>query len=237
MDDRRRGFNEEESGRFGNRFTPNPNQRPPFYSGGSQPAGGDPARMQPRQDATQRPFAPQSVPPAYTPNTYPNAQFPGQFGGQYAPPVSNPYPQPQQNVPPQYPPQQPFGYPQQPAGGFDYNPNMQQYPHPDAPRKKRGLFGWRKREEDYAAGNVVIAYPNSFTDVQNIIDNLRQGQSIIVDLNRINDKNSQRIMDYLSGAIYGLGGCQQRIGDNMFLFTPDGVSIQGPTDLNRKYNK
>lgn len=85
--------------------------------------------------------------------------------------------------------------------------------------------------------NVVIAYPNSFTDVQGIIDNLRQGQAIIVDLNRINDKNSQRILDYLSGAIYGLGGSQQRIGDKMFLFTPDGVSIQGPTDLKKKYDK
>ena len=55
-------------------------------------------------------------------------------------------------------------------------------------------------------------------------------------MSKINDKGCQRIMDYLSGAIYALGGAQQRIADSMFLFTPDGVSIQGPSDLKKRYD-
>ena len=83
--------------------------------------------------------------------------------------------------------------------------------------------------------NILIVTPKTLSEVQDIIDSLRNRQAIIVQFNKINEKYAQRILDFLNGAIYALGGCEQRIGDNMFLFTPGGVSIQGPTSLKDKY--
>ncbi|MEG2414203.1 MAG: cell division protein SepF [Clostridia bacterium] len=141
---------------------------------------------------------------------------------------------PQQYIPPQNKPYE---------DNFDYDYNAQyasqQNMVDDQSRKKKGLFSsFRNKKEDDGRDiqNVIITYPKTFTDVQVIIDSLRNRQAIIVDLTKIIDKNSQRILDYLSGAIYALGGSQQRIGDSMFLFTPDGVSIQGPADLKKKYD-
>ncbi len=186
------------------------------------------------------------------------------YGAQPTPIVRNPQTYPSQ--PPQFgagAPQQPYGaqpYGAQPYSGqqfgaqpsypreeeFDYDVNNQQYSAPvrysQPPKKKRGFFSLGKREENNeqtgcgSYSNVIITYPKTIQDVQAIIDSLRNRQAIIVDMSKINDKGCQRIMDYLSGAIYALGGAQQRIADSMFLFTPDGVSIQGPSDLKKRYD-
>jgi len=107
------------------------------------------------------------------------------------------------------------------------------------PQKKRGLFSFKnKKQQMYTQGdlqNILIVTPKTLSEVQDIIDSLRNRQAIIVQFNKINEKYAQRILDILNGAIYALGGCEQRIGDNMFLFTPGGVSIQGPTSLKDKY--
>lgn len=239
MDDKRDQYNEEESGRFGRRFTPsqgNGGYRPPDFGAPAHPqippqyapqgnfGAGDPYRRQPvyrptaaPQQVVATPVAGQGVPNAFGQQfVAPNAAYPMQG----------------------YPQGVNYGAPR--AEEFDFDPDMQSgVAMPDTQRKKKGIFGWKGRREDDGVGNinnVVISYPRTYTDVQMIIDSLRNRQAIIVDLTRINDKSTQRILDFLSGAIYALCGSQQRIGDNMFLFTPDGVSIQGPTDLKKKYD-
>lgn len=102
-------------------------------------------------------------------------------------------------------------------------------------RKKRGIFGFGKKD-DTNVRNVIITYPRSYEDVSGIIDSLRARQAIIVDFRRVAAKDTQRVLDFLSGALYALGGSQERIGDGMFLFTPEGVTIQGPLSLKRRYD-
>ena len=103
-------------------------------------------------------------------------------------------------------------------------------------KKKKGFFQFGKKDDASNVRNVIIAYPKSYDDVSGIIDSLRARQAIIVDFRRVSGKDTQRVLDFLSGAIYALGGSQQHINDNMFLFTPEGVSIQGPSSLKRKYD-
>ena len=102
-------------------------------------------------------------------------------------------------------------------------------------KKKKGLFGFGKKE-DANVRNVIITYPRSYEDVSGIIDSLRSRQAIIVDFRRVAAKDTQRVPDFLRGALYALGGSQERIGDGMFLFTPEGVTIQGPLSLKRRYD-
>ena len=140
-------------------------------------------------------------------------------------------------------------YPQQ-GGAAGYPQNQGQYDERDfsyenvqaqqsEQKKKRGFFGFGKQKKDEIdptnMGNVIITEPRSYDDVRVIIDGLRKRQAIIIDLSKVSDKDSQRILDFLSGAIYALGGAQQRINDHMFLFTPEGVMIQGPASLRNKY--
>ena len=84
--------------------------------------------------------------------------------------------------------------------------------------------------------SMAVARLMGFEDVSGIIDSLRSRQAIIVDFRRVAAKDTQRVLDFLSGALYALGGSQERIGDGMFLFTPEGVTIQGPLSLKRRYD-
>ena len=234
----RRDYNNEEREVFNNDRGFSPRRRFNF------------SRSDYQNNDTGSEFSPQSVPNYAQPNGYSQPYPQNGYQQQYAQPNvpnMNAYEQP---VPPVYPTppqsapqqgyQQPYVnpyYPQQ-EGGFDYDARLPQTMEMQQ-TKMKGFFSFKnKKQPQYAVGdmqNILIVAPKTLSEVQDIIDNLRNRQAIIVEFNKINEKYAQRILDFLNGAIYALGGCEQRIADNMFLFTPGGVSIQGPSSLKNRY--
>lgn len=85
-----------------------------------------------------------------------------------------------------------------------------------------------------AGSNVTIRHPKTYQDVQNLIDRLRMREQVIVDFTTLNQQSVFRILDFLSGAIYALGGSVQQLGNNMFLFVPAGVAINVPPEFARR---
>ncbi|MDE6565501.1 MAG: cell division protein SepF, partial [Clostridia bacterium] len=81
---------------------------------------------------------------------------------------------------------------------------------------------------------VVFCSPQSYEDIQKLIDSLKKKQSLIVDVSELDAKNTQRYLDFLSGAIYALNGSYQKIDNKKFYFAPQGVSITIPYDLRQK---
>lgn len=81
---------------------------------------------------------------------------------------------------------------------------------------------------------VVFSSPKSYQDIQNLIDSLKKKQSLIVDVSELDSKDTQRYLDFLSGAIYALNGSYQKIDNKKFYFAPQGVSITIPYDLRQK---
>ena len=80
--------------------------------------------------------------------------------------------------------------------------------------------------------NVVVYEPRTPEDVQILIDYLKRREPAIINLNDIDDTTiAQRILDFLSGAEYALGGSVHLIADNIFLLTPEGVEITVPYDI------
>ena len=82
--------------------------------------------------------------------------------------------------------------------------------------------------------NVVLYSPRSFQDVQTLIDFLKAREPSVVDLAGVKDSSAQRILDFLSGAIYALSGSIHRISGTIFLLTPSGVTLTVPNDVKRK---
>jgi len=108
------------------------------------------------------------------------------------------------------------------------------------PYADRGYYGERapRREEEYSldpaaqASGVTITEPKSYMDVQKMIDKLRRGESIIVSLEALESESAQRILDFLSGASYAIGGSMCRVKDmhSTFLVTPYGTGITDTND-------
>ncbi len=80
----------------------------------------------------------------------------------------------------------------------------------------------------YGSKNVVFFYPKSYDEVNKLIDYLKQGESVMLNLDNVSDAEAQRMLDFASGAVYALNGSIQRVSGNIFLLTPEGLNIMVP---------
>lgn len=72
---------------------------------------------------------------------------------------------------------------------------------------------------------LVVLGPKSYEDVQAIVDHLRSRRPVVVNLEGAEQRVRIRILDFLSGATYALGGRNQRVSDLIFLLAPPNVDI------------
>jgi len=74
---------------------------------------------------------------------------------------------------------------------------------------------------------LILCEPRHYSDAQDIADNLRHRRPVVVNLHRVEKDQARRIIDFLSGTVYALNGDIQKVGDTIFVCTPDHVDIQG----------
>lgn len=72
---------------------------------------------------------------------------------------------------------------------------------------------------------VLVVEPRSFEEVQTIVDQMRARRPIILNLEALDKDLAQKILNFLNGAIYALGGETQRVAQGIFFFAPQGVDI------------
>lgn len=77
------------------------------------------------------------------------------------------------------------------------------------------------------ASKVILVEPRVYAEAQDITDHLKSRRSVVVNLQRIGREEGRQIVDFLSGAVYALGGDIQKVGSSIFLCTPDNVEISG----------
>ncbi len=74
---------------------------------------------------------------------------------------------------------------------------------------------------------IMVHSPESFTEVQNIVDQLKSKKPIILNLEAMERDMARRIVDFITGAVYGIDGNVQKISDAIFVFTPNNINIDG----------
>lgn len=78
--------------------------------------------------------------------------------------------------------------------------------------------------------NIIMVEPKNHGEMRKVIDYLKQGQTVAVNLENISTEDSQRILDFFSGAIYGLDGSIHRWHGDLFLLAPEGHKILKPEE-------
>lgn len=74
---------------------------------------------------------------------------------------------------------------------------------------------------------LVLSEPRVFAEAQEIADHIKNRRAVVVNLQRIDKNQAKRIVDFLSGTVYALGGDIQKVGTNIILCTPDNVEVSG----------
>lgn len=85
---------------------------------------------------------------------------------------------------------------------------------------------------------MILLEPRAYSEAQQIADHLKKRNTVVVNLKRVTSDQAKRIMDFLSGTIYAIKGTIQKIGNGIFLCTPNNVDVQGKiTDDTEKETK
>lgn len=77
------------------------------------------------------------------------------------------------------------------------------------------------------SSKVVLVEPRVYAEAQEIADQLKNRRAVIVNLQRIEKDQAKRIVDFLSGTVYAIGGDIQKVGVDIFLCTPDNIEVSG----------
>lgn len=87
-----------------------------------------------------------------------------------------------------------------------------------------------KREDmvnSVGTGKMILLEPRAYSESQQIADHLKKKNTVVVNMKRVTPDQAKRIVDFLSGTVYALGGDLQKIGAGIFLCTPKNVDVEG----------
>ena len=80
---------------------------------------------------------------------------------------------------------------------------------------------------------VIVIEPRSFDEALEIVEELRCRRSVVLNLQYLDSEQSQRVVDFLSGATHALDGHQQRIGQGVFIFAPSNFTLNTESQESR----
>ncbi len=83
------------------------------------------------------------------------------------------------------------------------------------------------KEAEKSGNKMILLEPRAYSESQQIADYLKNRNSVVVNLKRVTADQAKRIIDFLSGTIYAIGGSMQKIGVGIYLCAPKNVSVQG----------
>ncbi len=84
-----------------------------------------------------------------------------------------------------------------------------------------------------ASHELMVIEPRSFEEALEVVNSLRNRKSMILNLHLLDPDQSQRVVDFVSGATHAIDGHQQKVGDGVFVFTPTSVNISVETEKTR----
>lgn len=74
---------------------------------------------------------------------------------------------------------------------------------------------------------LLIHQPESYNEVQTIVDDLKSRKPVILNLERIEHDQARRLIDFIGGAVYGIDGSIYKVSKGVFIFTPGNIEIDG----------
>ncbi len=77
------------------------------------------------------------------------------------------------------------------------------------------------------SSKVILCEPRIYDEVQEIADHLKNRKTVVINLQRVTTDQGMRIVDFLSGTVYAIGGDINKLGANTFICTPENVDITG----------
>lgn len=83
--------------------------------------------------------------------------------------------------------------------------------------------------------SVVVVEPTNFEEAPIIADNLKDRRPVIINMENADPVLVRRMIDFIGGISYAIGGTMQKIGYKIILVVPPNVNIAG--ELKEAYSQ
>ncbi len=87
--------------------------------------------------------------------------------------------------------------------------------------KQQKSEGYRGKSE------VYVIKPHEISESQTVTDFLKEGKTIVINMEGLELAPAQRIIDFIGGACYALNGSLQAISANIFIAAPNSIEVSG----------
>ena len=72
---------------------------------------------------------------------------------------------------------------------------------------------------------VIIRSPQNILEMKELVDHLRARSTVIMNVEKTDSMLAQRMVDFLSGAVYCLDGDMEKLSSGVIIAVPNGVDI------------
>lgn len=77
------------------------------------------------------------------------------------------------------------------------------------------------------SSRVRIMKPQEFNDARTISDEIKSGRLVIFNVIELDASVARRVVDFVSGAAYGINGVIRRVSEGIFVAAPRNINITG----------
>lgn len=72
---------------------------------------------------------------------------------------------------------------------------------------------------------VIIRSPQNILEIKELVDHLRARSTVIMNVEKTEPALAQRMVDFLSGAVYCIDGDMEKLSSSVIIAVPNGVDI------------
>ncbi len=84
-----------------------------------------------------------------------------------------------------------------------------------------------KDEAATGKNKMILFEPRAYSESTQIVDYLKNRNTVVVNLKRVTPDQAKRIVDFLTGSLYAMNGNLQKLGGGIFLCAPNNVNVEG----------
>lgn len=104
------------------------------------------------------------------------------------------------------------------------------------PKPKQNVFSKREHPEyrpspaptpEKAKTRLMLISPSDFDEAADIADNLKDRRAVLMNVEKADGETARRLVDFLSGVVYALGGKIMRISAQAYVLTPTNIDLVG----------
>lgn len=74
---------------------------------------------------------------------------------------------------------------------------------------------------------VMLVKADVYDEVESIAQNIKERRSVIVNFEQVDKEVAQRMIDFLSGAVFALEGTVEKVSAGTFLFATSNMDVMG----------